>query len=255
MRIGPCVLVAVVLASAAMCSPALAADSLSVYVDNNSIALGAGTQLAAHAETDDAYGGGHVAFKFKGADQDCRPTPAEDDGADATGEKPSLVPAGAGARDVAGEPIQLDVGLWVVCGWLIDDASGNVVATGATVVEVVPYRGSLSISVKRVAGAFQVVLAYSTSEVARLYSSIQRAGKQCPVRAAKMPKHSLLLVPRGGRYIGSDGGLGRSIGAKQLAPGRWRVCAWLEADDGAVGPVSKTFAMPRKSRRGARAAG
>src|SRR5215211_6940667 len=128
MRTGPRVLVAAALASAALCSPALAADSLSVYVDNDSIALGTGTQLAAHVETDAAYGGGHVAFKFKGADEDCKPTAAEDDGVDATGEKPTPIAAGAGATDVAGEPIQLGVGVWVVCGWLLDDTTGNVLA-------------------------------------------------------------------------------------------------------------------------------
>src|SRR5215208_2415698 len=109
---------ACVLLSAAMCSPALAADSLTVFVDNNQIALGTGTTIAAHAQTDAAFGGGHVAVKFKGADADCAPAPEADEGSDAVPPEESLpVAAGEGTADVGGQIIQLDVGGWRICGW------------------------------------------------------------------------------------------------------------------------------------------
>jgi hypothetical protein len=256
MRSGSRVLVVGVLLFVALCSRAFAADTLSVYVDNNSIALGSGTQIAAHSETDEAYGGGHVAFKYKPADQDCKPTFAEDDGADATGDQPKAIAAGVGTADVAGAPIQLDVGNWRVCGWLLDDANGGtVVAVASTVVEVVAFRGSISETVKRVGHAFQFNFSYSTSAPGRLYASLQRAAKQCSRNPTNLPKGSTLLVSRGGRYVGSDGGLGRSVDLKRIAPGRWRVCAWLQSDFGSVGPATKTFVRPRPARRGARAAG
>src|SRR4051794_38893566 len=125
MRTGPRIVVACVLASAALCSPARAADTLNVFVDNNQIALGATTTLAAHAGTDAAFGGGHITFKFRGADTDCAATPDADPGDDATGDKPVTVAAGAGTADVGGQTIQLDVGNWVVCGWLVDDSTGS----------------------------------------------------------------------------------------------------------------------------------
>ena len=255
MRTGPRIVLATVLASAALCSPALAADTLTAYVDNNSIALGSGTQIAAHAETDETYGGGHVAFKYKPADQDCRATPAEDEGTDASGEQPTPVPAGAGTKDVAGAPIQLDVGNWRICAWLLDDAAGTTVAQGSTVVQVIPYSGSIRIGVKRTSSLLQFVLTYATTAPAQLYAGVQSAAKQCSRSAGQLAKGSVLLTPRGGRFVGSDGGLGRSISLGQLGSGRWRVCAWLKGDYGAVGPASRTFSVRRRARHAGRVAG
>ena len=252
MRTGPRVLIAFVVVFAALCSRAFAADSLTVYVDNPHVALGASTLIAAHVETDAAFGGGHVAFKFKPADADCQATPATDEGTDVTppgGPAPSI-PAGANAADVGGQVIQLPVGNSRICGWLVDDTSGTVVALGSAVVQVVPFMGSLSISVRRVVRAFEVTLVYSTSAPARLYGWVQRARRQCPRNPARVPRHAVMLVARGGRFVGSDGGLGREIPRKQLAPGRWRVCSWLIANEGRVGPASRTFAVPRRVRRG-----
>jgi hypothetical protein len=248
MRTGPRVLVAFVLLSAAFCSTARAADTLSVFADDNQIALGSGTSMAAHAETDAAYGGGHVAFKFKGADQDCAATPGEDTGVDATGDQPTPVAAGAGVADVAGQPVQLDVGNWRICGWLVDDASGATDAVASTVVQVVPYMGALSISVKPMSRLVQVNLVFSTSAPGRLYAWVQHAARQCPRRPFRRPKHSPLLVPAAGRFVGSDGGLGHAVPIGRLPAGRWRVCGYLRSDAGAVGPVSRTFALPRRPR-------
>jgi hypothetical protein len=250
MRTGPRVLVTCALAVLAVAAPARAADTLSVVVDNNSIALGAATTLAAHAETDAGYGGGHIAFKFKPADQDCQPTPDADSGDDASADQPPIVAAGSGVADVGGESIQLDIGYWRVCGWLVDDTTGATAAVGSTVVQVVPYIGSISISVKRTGRTFQFVLAYSTSAAAHLFAWVQPAAKQCRRSPFQMPKAAVGLVPRGGRFIGSDGGLGHSLPMKALAHGRWRVCSWLRSEDvGAVGPVTKTFSVPRQRRR------
>jgi hypothetical protein len=256
MRNGPRILCASLLMSAVMCSPALAADSLSVFTDNNQIALGGVTTMAAHAETDAAFGGGHVALKYKGADADCAVAPDSDEGTNAVPPDQTLpVPAGEGVADVGGQQVQLDVGYWRICGWLIDDTNGVVVAQGTTVVQVVPYSGSLSISIDRSPGLFQFTLTYGTSAPARFYATLQRAAKACPRSPLRLPKHSILLVPRGGRFVGSDGGLGRAVNVRRLSPGRWRVCTWLRADVGAVGPASKTFAVRERRRRGARAAG
>lgn len=256
MRTGPRLVIACLFLFAALCSPALAADSLTVLVDSNHIALGAPTGIAAHAETDADFHGGQVIMKFRGADGDCAATPAEDPGSDAT-EQPLAVGAGPGVADVGGQQIQLDVGNWVICGWLQDTTTGAIVAQGQTVVQVVPYEGSISLSVRRVQNVFQIAMAYSTSEAARLYASLQRAARQCPASPGGIGKHALLVIPRAGRFVGSDGGLGRSVNVNQLAPGRWRVCAWLRAPDGSVGPVSKTFAVPHRKarRRGGHAAG
>src|SRR4051794_5445693 len=114
MRTGRRIAVACLLASAVLCSPAQAADSLSVFTDNSQVARGAATTLAAHAETDAAYGGGHIAFKFKPASAECAPDPAGDEGTEAP---PSTVAAGAGVADVGGQTVQLDVGTWRICGW------------------------------------------------------------------------------------------------------------------------------------------
>jgi hypothetical protein len=251
MRSGPGLLLTCVLAYVALCSPAWAADTLKVIVDNNSIALGEPTTLAAHIETDAGYGGGHLAMKFKPADTDCAPTPDAD-----TGGMPIPVDSGAGTADVGGQQIQLDVGNWVVCGWLIDDATGATVAAGSTGVQVVPYLGSISISVKRQAKAFQFVLAWSTSAAARFFAVLQPAKKDCAMTPDRMPRKAIPIVPRAGRLVGSDGGLGKSLNAKRLKPGRWRVCSWLRAEDtGSFGPVTKAFSVPRSRRRGGRAAG
>lgn len=257
MRTGPRILVATFLLCAALCSPARAADSLRVFVDNYQIALGGVTTLAAHADTDAAYGGGHIAFKYKSAAEDCAPTYAADTGTDASTQPPQTVAAGAAPADVGGQTVQLGVGGWRICGWLIDDANGGAtVATGSAVVTVVPYLGSISISVQPGPKAFEVVLSYSSSSPAHLYATAQKAAVACARTPAKIKQGALLLLPRGGRFIGSDGGLGRAVPLNRLSAGRWRVCAWLQADGGAAGPVTKTFAVPRQPRRrGGHAAG
>jgi hypothetical protein len=256
MRRGPRIVALSVLLFVAICAQAPAASTLNVFVDNNKVALGAATAIAAHAETDAGFGGGHVAFKYKGADQDCAVSPDMDNGVNAIPEDESNpVGPGPSAADVGGQIIQLDVGNWRICGWLVDDTNGVVAAAGSTVVQVLPYQGSLSIKVEHNSNLFQITLGYSTSAPTRLYATLQRAAKSCPRNPARIPKGSVLLVPRSGRFIGSDGGLGRAINERRLAPGRWRVCSWLRSDVGAVGPASKTFAVPARPRRGARAAG
>jgi hypothetical protein len=255
MRIGPRVAILGAALFAAMCPPAVAANSLTVFVDNNQSALGASTAIAAHTETDAAFGGGHVAFKFKGADLDCAATPEADEGSDPIPPDESLpVAAGEGTADVGGQFIQLEVGNWRVCGWLVDDTGAAVAAAGSTVVAVAPYSGSLRLRLERDGALVQLTLSYSTSAPTRLYASLQRAGRECPRDPARMAKGSILLVPRDGRFIGSDGGLGRAIDARRMPPGRWRVCVWLRGEAGSVGPASKTFAVPQPRRRGARGA-
>jgi hypothetical protein len=257
MRPGPRILCACLILFAVMCSPALAADSLSVFTDNSEIALGGITTLAAHAETDPAFGGGHVAFKYKGADTECAASPATDEGSDATAPGQTLpVAAGQGATDIGGQQIQLDAGYWRICGWLIDDGNaGAVVAQGSAVVHVLPYSGSLGIKVARAGSLFQFTFTYATSAPTRFYATVQRAGKHCPRSPLRLPSGSVLLTPRDGRFVGSDGGLGKAVPARQLSPGRWRVCSWLSSDVGSVGPASKKFAVPVRRRRGGRAAG
>ena len=241
---------------AVMCSPALAADSLSVFADNSVIELGGTTTLAAHAETDAAFGGGHVAMKYEGADSDCAADPVSDPGVDTVPPGITLaVPPGQGATDVGGQMIQLDVGHWRICGWLVDDQAGTVVAQASTVVQVVPYSGSLGIRVDRHGPVFQFTLTYATSSPARFYASVQRASKSCPRNPDRMPAGSIPLVARTGRFVGSDGGVGRAIGAKRLGVGRWRVCTWLRADAGAVGPANKTFAVRARPPRVVRVVG
>lgn len=256
MRRGPRIVVLSVLLFSALCASAPAASTLNVFVDNNNVALGASTAIAAHAETDASFGGGHVAFKYKGADQECAASPDADGGVNAIPEgEANPVGPGPAAADVGGQIIQLDVGNWRICGWLVDDTNGVVAAAGSTVVQVVPYEGSLSISVGHTGKLFQITLGYSTSAPTRLYATLQPAAKSCPRNPARIPKGSVLLVPRSGRFVGSDGGLGRAIKARRLAPGRWRVCSWLRADAGTVGPASKTFVVPQRSRRAVHVAG
>jgi hypothetical protein len=248
MRTGPRIFLACVLLSAALCVPAQAADTLSVFTDNQQVARGAITTLAAHAETDAAYGGGHIAFKYKPASSACAADPAADEGTDVPA---SAVAAGAGVTDVGGQTVQLDVGTWRICGWLVDDAAAATVASASTLVTVVPYSGSISVSVKRTGRAYQFTLSFSTSGPARLYASVQRASRSC----GKAPGAGIQLLPRGGRLVGSDGGLGRAVNARELSSGRWRVCSWLQADGGGAGPATKTFAVPRVQQRAAHAAG
>src|SRR4051794_160276 len=254
MRTGPRVIVVCALMSAALCSPARADDTLSVFTDNAQIALGAVTTLAAHAETDAGYGGGYVTFKYKAGSENCAASPAEDDGIDATDGEPSPVDPGAVTADVGGQTIQLGVGSWRVCGWLIDNGTGAPVAGASSVGTVVPYIGSISVSVKRIKQSFEIVLSYTTSAPAKLYAVLQKGGRAC----AKKPKFAgkpFLLVPRKGRVVGSDGGLGKSVAVSQLAPGTWRVCSWLSAKVGGAGPATKTLAVPRASLRGGHVGG
>src|SRR4051794_15936595 len=253
MRPGPRIAVVCALLTIALCSQARAADTLSVFVDNPSIALGAVTTFAAHTQTDADFKGGHAEFKYRGADTDCAASPVADPGDVAT-DGPIAVGAGPGMADVGGQQLQLNVGNWVLCGWLIDDSTGAVVASGSAGVQVIPYQGNLSLSVKKLSAGYQLVLAYSTSEAARLYVSIQRSS--CSRFTSHIPKKALLATPRGGRLVGGDGGLGKTIARNLLTPGKWNVCAWLVADDGRVGPAVKTFSVPQaRKRRGARAAG
>jgi hypothetical protein len=240
MRPGPRIVLLALLLLAVSGPRALAATSLSVYADNNSISVGGITTFAAHAETDAGFGGGWVAFKYRGADSDCAATPAEDPGADAS-EQPFAVAPGAAAVDVGGQSLQLDVGNTRICGWLVDQATGAVVASGSTVVQVLGFQGSISIRVARVKNVFQVTLAYATSAPARLYATLQRAKRQCPRSPDGIGKHSVLLTPRGGRLVPSDGGMGKAVPRKRLARGKWRVCTWLSSDYGSAGPASKTF--------------
>jgi hypothetical protein len=155
--------------------------------------------------------------------------------------------------NIGGQTIQLDVGYWRICGWLIDDSMGAVVWQASSIVHVLAFSGSLSIAIDRHPRGFQFTLTYASSSPGRVYASLQRASRPCPRNPDRISKKSILLVPRAGRFVASDGGLGRAISAKRLSPGRWRVCSWLRADEGAVGPASRTFAVRR--RRVAHAAG
>jgi hypothetical protein len=253
MRNGRRAIFACLVLSCVMCAPALAAGTLNVFVASNSVPDGTGTQIGAHAETDAAYGGGHVAFRYKSADQDCAADPGADAGADANAGQPLSLAAGAGVADLGGQIVQLGVGSWRICAWLVDDGAGTVAALGSTVVQVTPYSGRLSLSLTRTGGAFQVELIWATSAPARVYASVQSARRQCPRSPERLPERSVLLLPSDGRYVGSDGGLGRSLASSRLGPGRWRVCTWLRSDRGSVGPASKTLGVPR--RRGARGSG
>src|SRR4051794_3207710 len=251
MRTGPRIAVACVVAFTALSAPALAADTLTVFVDNPQTALGGVTTLAAHAETDAGYGGGHISFKYRPGPEQCAPTPAEDTGQDANGDTVDPVNPGAAPTDVGGQMVQFAVGSWRVCGWLVDDATGATVATSSTVVTVVPYMGSVSLSVKRVKDVFEVVVSYSTSSAARLSLWLQRGSRKC----AGKPRNAVYLVPRAGRLVGGDGGIGRALAAKKLAPGKWRACAALRATAGSAGPASKAFAVRSRKRRAGHAAG
>ena len=235
-------------------STAFASDTLTVFAHNDKIAQGASTTISAQAQTDAGYGGGRILFKTKAADQGCAPTPADDSGQDANGPQTTFVDPGAASTDAGGQTVEFDLGSWRVCAWLVDDGTGAVVAVGSTVVEVVPFIGSISITVKRSRLSFQIVLSYSTSAPGRLYASMQLARKRCGASPRRIAKKAILLVPRAGRFIGSDGGLGRAVPRRRLAHGRWRVCAWLVADAGSAGPATKAFSVPRRRRHGGHAA-
>lgn len=255
MRTGPRTVVACALAFAALCAPAHAADTLSVFVDNEKVAVGGATTVAAHAETDAGYGGGHIAFRYKPGGEQCLPTPGEDDGLDASGGTLAPVDAGASAADVGGQLLQLELGSWRICGWLVDDVTGATVATASTVVTVVPYIGSVSVRVKRVKRVLQLALSYSTSSVAKLYVFLQTSGRVCPTSLSRISKRAVLLVPKSGRTIGSDGGLGKSVRIDRLGAGRWRACALMISEFGGAAAGSRAFSVPHLKRHASRAAG
>ncbi len=255
MRFGSRVAVICVLLLAGMCSRAWASDTLNVFVDNNHAALGAITTLAAHADTDAAYGGGHIQWKYQRATSACAASPAADTGTDANGSVAASVAAGAGMADVGGQTVEFGVGKWLVCGWLVDDATGTTAAAGSTLVTIVPYIGSVSLRATRTGRAFQITATWATSAPARLYIDIQNARQPCARRPAAIPRDALLLSPRAGRVVGSDGGLGHAVGASQIGYGRWRVCALLRAKVGAAGPATRTFAVRRHLQRAERVAG
>lgn len=251
MRTGPRVVIVCLFLLAGMCSRAWAADSLSVYADNNHAALGAVTTLAAHAETDAAFGGGRVVWKYGPSARGCAPTPDTDPGTDADGPVPATIAPGAAATDLGGQTVALTVGHWRICGWLVDTSNGATVAAGATLVDIVPYIGSVAVSVRRLSGVFQFVVSYATSAPAHVFAWVQKAHKAC---GRKPAGRSVWLVPRGGRFVGSDGGLGRALPASHFAPGRYRICASVVAGVGRAGPATRSFAVPRR-RHGASAGG
>jgi hypothetical protein len=255
MRPGLRVLALTTFVSLALAAPAAATDRLSVFADANRTTVGSATTIGAHVETDAGYGGGRVLFKYKPADQDCRPEPTADDGADANPGETTFVDPGPGSVDVGGQLIQFDLGSWRVCAWLLDDGTGAVVASGATVIDVVPYSGSLKLSVKRTSKGFQVNVGYTTSARGRLYAALQRATKRCPLQPTGILAKSVRLTPRTGVTAASNGRLTRPVALRQLSHGTWRVCAWLQADAGSVGPATKAFAVPRPRHRGGRAGG
>src|SRR5947209_16439035 len=185
MRSGPRIAVACILAFAWLCAPAFASDSLNVAVDSTQIAAGADTTLAAHAETDADFGGGHIVWKYEAAGDPCQPTPQADDGTDASGQAAPGVAAGASTVDVGGQSISLGVGSWLICGWLLDDAHGDVAAVSQATVTVVPFIGSISVEVKRVGKALQFALAYTTSGPAQIYALIQKAHRRCASNPSK----------------------------------------------------------------------
>jgi len=259
MRTGPRIALFAVLLWAALSANAFAADSISVFVSNDRVPLGESTTIAAHVVTDDGFAGGHVDYKYKPADSDCAPQPSADEGVDAGGQAPSPIDAGAQTTDVGGQILEFELGTWRICAWLVDDTTGNAVAVGSTVLTVIPYAGSVSISVRKVKRVYQVTLSYESSSVARLFVTVRPAGHKCPNTAAGARNDPLLLVPKLGRTISGAGGLGRAITQKLLTrSGRYTVCAWIQ--DGArsgtakVGPVAKTFSVtwPRVALAGGR---
>jgi hypothetical protein len=256
MRTGPRIAVLAALLWAAMTAHAFAADSVSVIVSSDRAPLGETTTIAAHVETDAGFGGGHVDYKYRPADQDCAALPSADDGQDASGQASSPVDAGAQTTDVGGQMLEFEVGSWRICAWLVDDSSGNTLALGSAIVTIVPYAGSISLRVTKSKLLYQVVVSWDSSALAKLFVTIRRAGSRCPATVADA-RRDLQLVPKAGRAISGSGGLGRVIKPTMLKRGRYTVCAWIQ--DGArsgsakVGPVAKTFSVAWP--RGARASG
>lgn len=252
MRTGPRAVLCCLVLFAAICSSASAADALRVFGAPDHAALGSVTTLAAEAHTDASYGGGHVVWKYAPSGGWCAATPDADAGTDASGPIAAAVPPGAGTTGVGGQTVSLGLGSWRVCGWLVDDASGATVAAGSATVKIVRYMGSLSLSVRHVDRAVQVVITYASSAPARLYAWVQKARLRCGKRA----RHVLALVPRSGRLIGGEGGLGRSVAPGSLASGRWRVCSSLRARVGHARPATRAFVVRgSRPKHGGRAAG
>lgn len=246
MRTGPRVALACLLLVLGLAAPAYAESTLNVYVLSNEVALGDSTTILAASKTDATYGGGRIDFKYKAASEQCGASYGADSGTDANGGVVSSVPAGAAETNVGGQQLQLGLGRWRICGWLTDDASGQVVSMGQTVVRVASYFGNLRVAWAKAAGVYQFLFTYGTSAPTRLYAALTQA-RRCPKNpAAKLPRGSIYLAPRNGRLVGSDGGLGREVSAKALKPGRWRVCGWLRNDLGRIGPAVRAFSVPAK---------
>jgi hypothetical protein len=147
---------------------------------------------------------------------------------------------------VGGKMLELGVGSWRICAWLVDDAaSGATVASSSTVVTVAPYTGSVYVSLRRIGSLLQLELGYRSSAPARLYVWLQRARRTCARTPSHIPHSARLVLPRHGRTIGSDGALGRAIRTRNLPHGRWRVCGLVRSAVGSAGPATKTFAVRR----------
>src|SRR3954452_9601329 len=103
MRTGPRIVVVCLVLLAALSAPAYAADTLTVFTDSPKFALGAGTTIGAHAETDAGFGGGHIAFKYRAIETGCAATPGEADCKGAGGGEPAPVDVGPSSVDVGGQ--------------------------------------------------------------------------------------------------------------------------------------------------------
>lgn len=229
-----------------LAAPAYAQSTLNVYVLSNEVALGDSTTILAAAKTDAGFGGGRIDFKYTNASSECAASPAADTGTDANGGVVSSVGAGEAETNVGGQQLQLGAGQWRICAWLTDDATAQVVSKAETVVRVAKYFGNLRVAWGKGGGVYQFLFTYGTSAPTRLYAALVK-GKSCPRSpAGKLPRGSVYLVPRNGRPVGSDGGLGREVSAKALSPGNWRVCGWLRNDLGKVGPIVRAFSVPAK---------
>jgi hypothetical protein len=236
-------LVASVLLIAALAAPARAADSLNVFADNNKIGLGTATRMLTHATVDGSYGGGHITYKYKPGIGPCGADPQSDGGRDVTGGQVP-VPAGAGDLSFPGGTIQLGLGQWIVCGWLVDDSTGAVAAVGSTDIRVLPYVGSIALGMTPAKSKMKFSLIYTSSANARLYLTVQRASVACPRR----PSAALQVFGKRGHTItttgfGMSGIVKKSLSLGRLHPGNWRACSWLVASGGSFGPVTRTFSV------------